>query len=102
MEDDLEKERGDGGTYVGGKRRGAVPAGLARSGGRQTQLRQNIYLLVFGHTKSDVFATVPVGQNTKDSYTHSQHHPLHSSSRIVRSVTAVDVYVSAAISLRAR
>lgn len=39
MEDDLEKERG---TYAEGKRRGAVPAGLARSGGRQTQLRRHL------------------------------------------------------------
>ncbi|KAI4260743.1 MAG: hypothetical protein LQ352_000135 [Teloschistes flavicans] len=32
-----DEERGEGGIYVLGKRRGAVPAHLARSGGRQTR-----------------------------------------------------------------
>ncbi len=32
LEEGLEREHGDGGTYVGGKRRGATPARLARSG----------------------------------------------------------------------
>lgn len=42
VKDELEKERGDDGTYVGGKRRAAVQAGFSRSGGRQTQLRQHL------------------------------------------------------------